>query len=319
MADDDDIGKSLGLVPNSSISSQTANYKIIKLLGEGGFGAVFLVSSSLTYNVRYALKVEKKTTRRKDPKLQMEVSILESLKKEKCQNFTEIIDKGKTSTYYFVVMELVGKSIADIRDKLGKVFSLGCGIRTMMQCADAINAFHGLGYLHRDLKPGNFCIGIEDKRRTIYLLDFGMARKFLNDKGEIKRPRKQVNFKGTLKFAPIRLHQGQEYSRKDDAESWYYMLQDLVNRRGLPWKKLSDMNSIRVSKEESRKPENISRLIGDFSCKNEFETILSYIDKLDYVHSVDFVYINKIMDEAAKIAKNSPDDPYDWEYLPEEW
>uniref|UniRef100_A0A0K0ERU7 non-specific serine/threonine protein kinase n=1 Tax=Strongyloides stercoralis TaxID=6248 RepID=A0A0K0ERU7_STRER len=318
--EEDDISKQLGLSPSSIISSQTSNYKIIKLLGEGGFGAVFLVTSSATNNTKYALKVEKKTTKRKDPKLQMEVSILESLKKsEKSQHFTEIIDKGKTSTYYFVVMELVGKSLADIRDKLGKVYSLGCGIRTMMQCADAIGAFHALGYIHRDLKPGNFCIGTGEKRRNIYLLDFGMARKFLNDKGEIKRPRRQVNFKGTLKFAPIRLHQGNEYSRKDDAESWFYMLQDLVNKKGLPWRKISDMNLIRVSKEDSRKPENIHRLIGDFPCKAEFEKILTYIDKLEYVHNVDFAYINGIMEEAAKTIQNGPDDPYDWESLPEEW
>uniref|UniRef100_A0A0N4Z9R4 non-specific serine/threonine protein kinase n=1 Tax=Parastrongyloides trichosuri TaxID=131310 RepID=A0A0N4Z9R4_PARTI len=315
--EEDEIGKSLGLGVNSIITSQNGNYSILKLLGEGGFGAVYKVNcTNPPSDVHYALKVEKKCAKRKDPKLQMEVSILEGLKKSnRSQHFTEIYDKGKTPTYYFVVMELVGKSLADIRDDLKRCYSIGCGIRIMIQCAEAINDFHSLGYIHRDLKPGNFCIGIKDKYRNVYLLDFGMARKFLNDKGEIKRPRKQVNFKGTLKFAPIRLHQGREYSRKDDYESWYYMLQDLVNKKGLPWKKLSDIHAIRASKEESRKPENIDRLLGDFPCKESFRQILLYIDKLDYVHAIDFNFILTMMNEAAATVNSKPDDEYDWDVL----
>uniref|UniRef100_A0A0N4Z6P0 non-specific serine/threonine protein kinase n=1 Tax=Parastrongyloides trichosuri TaxID=131310 RepID=A0A0N4Z6P0_PARTI len=311
------IGKSLGLGIHSIITSQKSSYTITRLLGEGGFGAVYEVScSNSTSDLHYALKVEQKTIKRKDPKLQMEVSILEGLKNSnRCQHFTEIYDKGKTHTYFFVVMELVGKSLADIKDELKRVFSIGCGIRVMMQCGEAINDFHSMGYIHRDLKPGNFCIGIKDKVRNIYLLDFGMARKFLNDKGELKRPRRTVNFKGTLKFAPIRLHQGREYSRKDDFESWFYMLEDLINKRGLPWKKLTDLTDIRIAKEDSRKPSHIDRLLGDFPCKEYFRLILEYIDKLDYVHSVDFQYIMELMNEAANIVNSKPEDEYDWEIL----
>lgn len=64
---------------------------------------------------------------------------------------------------------------------------------------------HNIGYLHRDVKPGNFCIGRAElnELRKVYVLVFGMARKFVHDDGTIKNPRAVAGFRGTVKYAPV--------------------------------------------------------------------------------------------------------------------
>ncbi|EYC01898.1 hypothetical protein Y032_0103g3525 [Ancylostoma ceylanicum] len=68
---------------------------------------------------------------------------------------------------------------------------MGAGI----QCLEACEDLHKYGFIHRDLKPANYACGLGDKKRVIYILDFGIARKILNVKGELKTPRQSVRFK----------------------------------------------------------------------------------------------------------------------------
>jgi serine/threonine protein kinase len=71
----------------------------------------------------------------------------------------------------------------------------------------------------RDVKPANFACGLDNKKRVIYLLDFGIARRILNDDHELKAPREKVGFKGTVRFASLSCHRGVELGPKDDCES----------------------------------------------------------------------------------------------------
>lgn len=73
-------------------------------------------------------------------------------------------------------------------------------------------------YLHRDVKPGNYTIGRADMNelRRIYVLDFGMARKFVHDDGTMKKPRSAAGFRGTVRYAALSCHMQREMCRKDD-------------------------------------------------------------------------------------------------------
>lgn len=66
------------------------------------------------------------------------------------------------------------------------------------------------------MKPGNYTVGRWELRelRKVYVLDFGMARKFTNDQGGIRRPRAAAGFRGTVRYAPISCHLRREFSRK---------------------------------------------------------------------------------------------------------
>lgn len=61
--------------------------------------------------------------------------------------------------------------------------SMGTAIGMALQSLEALEDLHGIGYLHRDVKPGNYTIGRTElnELRKVYILDFGMCRKFTNE------------------------------------------------------------------------------------------------------------------------------------------
>ena len=65
------------------------------------------------------------------------------------------------------------------QQSLSVACSLSCGI----QALEALEDLHNIGYLHRDVKPGNYTIGRAElnELRKVYILDFGMARKFTDN------------------------------------------------------------------------------------------------------------------------------------------
>ncbi|CAC35855.1 Protein kinase domain-containing protein [Caenorhabditis elegans] len=263
--------------PGVEISSGKANYVVSRLLGEGGFGAVYLVKDTKT-NKTFAMKVEQKMEKRKHSKLKMEIAILKLVGAGK--HFTQIVDRGKKDKegYFFLVMELVGKSLGDLKnERAERVFSFGTGLGVASQCLEAVEDLHRTGFIHRDLKPQNYACGLDEKRHNIYILDFGIARKYLNTKNELKTPREAVGFKGTVRFAPLACHRFTELGPRDDCESWFYLLLDLILPRGLPWRKMNEKGEVLKEKEECRK-EKRDKLFYGIKHASELNKILDYID-----------------------------------------
>uniref|UniRef100_A0A1I7V4D7 Protein kinase domain-containing protein n=1 Tax=Caenorhabditis tropicalis TaxID=1561998 RepID=A0A1I7V4D7_9PELO len=285
--------------PGHEITSKKATYVVEKLLGEGGFGAVYKVKESKTGKL-YALKVEKKSET-KPSKLKMEIAILKLVSGErKTSHFTEIVDRGKKDKegYFFLVMELAGASLADLKKKRGKMsgaFSPPTALSASLQCLEACEDLHKYGYIHRDLKPANYACGADKKSHTIYILDFGISRKILNDRNELKTPRVTVRFKGTIKFASMACHKGIELGWKDDCESWFYLLLDLILPNGLQWRGNQDKGTVCKAKEEVRsKPKDAYQ---GLKCWNILDKIITYIDQLQYQDHVDYHYIYRHLTE----------------------
>ncbi|EYC30169.1 hypothetical protein Y032_0005g2492 [Ancylostoma ceylanicum] len=223
------------------------DWTITKKIGEGGFGAVYLCKNK--EGELNALKVEAEN----DPLglLKMEVYVLMELKKTKFQarHFLGLKDRGHVpGKFNYVVMTLVGKSLQELRNEAPmKKFSMGTAISVGRQCLEALEDLHNVGILHRDIKPGNYTIGRKEMNelRKIYMLDFGMARKFIKEDGTLRNPRARAGFRGTVKYAPLACHVHREQCRKDDIESWMYMLVEITCGR-LPWRNLTNWDELSV-------------------------------------------------------------------------
>uniref|UniRef100_A0A915AQ48 Protein kinase domain-containing protein n=1 Tax=Parascaris univalens TaxID=6257 RepID=A0A915AQ48_PARUN len=90
---------------------------------------------------------------------------------------------SKKPDYVFVVMPLLGKDLHKLQhEQITRRFSLSTSIFVAMQTLAAIEELHTCGFISRDIKPSNFAIGrYEDRQhRTIFLLDFGLAKRYLD-------------------------------------------------------------------------------------------------------------------------------------------
>lgn len=57
------------------------------------------------------------------------------------------------------------------------------------------------------MKPSNICIGLQSNERTIYIVDFGMARKYRFDDGMVRKERYYAGFRGTMRYVSVTVHE----------------------------------------------------------------------------------------------------------------
>jgi tau tubulin kinase len=70
----------------------------------------------------------------------------------------------------------------------------------------AIQRVHDAGYIHRDVKPSNFVLGPGKGYNQVYLIDFGLGKKHLNEDGTPVEERKNMSFRGTVAYASLNAH-----------------------------------------------------------------------------------------------------------------
>ncbi|CAD6193964.1 unnamed protein product [Caenorhabditis auriculariae] len=303
-----DLGRISETQENFSLQEgeTVSKYRIEGLLGCGSYGKVYKVSDAA--NTFYALKTELRNTKVKG--LKMEVVVLRDVRNLESDRFCELITCGRTKKFNYLVMSLVGKTIDDLRvnnTKSNRKLTLGCGISVGMQCLEAVHSLHNALYINRDIKPANFCLSLQDHRR-ILMIDFGMCRKFVDSDGNLRQPRWSVGFRGTLRYAALSTHYGKENCRKDDIESWLYVLiESLVGR--LPWSDSDGLTFVSFQKQTAR----TSGLRELFSgVPKELIHALFYIDSLQFYDEPDYSILRGLLREALT-QNNLEEHPYDWE------
>ncbi|CAJ0606158.1 unnamed protein product [Cylicocyclus nassatus] len=302
--------------PGQTVASDSYTWKIIKLLGSGGFGDVYkVVKENDDDKKEYAMKTEMTEGDKLMLRLKIEVQVFtlcnEVKNPKKCSHFLAFVDRGKTRKFKFLVMGLVGKSLEDIRRNiLYKNYSKPTAMNASLQTLQSVWDLHDIGYLHRDIKPQNFAIGLGREESIIYMLDFGIARKYrIGDTKQVKVARLSVKFLGTIRFASRACHLGVEQGRKDDLETWLYMVFDLFDDECLPWKRAANKNQVITMKDEffKQKYPKMYKIV-----PVEVGRIVKYIDGLAYSDEPDYLYIENILRAIAKERKIDINRQLDW-------
>ncbi|KAL3090425.1 hypothetical protein niasHT_028382 [Heterodera trifolii] len=306
---------------------RVGRWTITKKLGAGAFGAVYLCVND--EGVQAALKTEPVNT--PHPLLVMEAHVmtkLDTLRDGDGKHFCRCLDlgrdeqrdqqSGQMKKFNYIVMSLVGRGLDGVVKEAGGRLSLGSAVGVSIQMLAALRGLHTVGYLHRDIKPGNSTIGRPESNeiRLLYLIDFGMARKYTKDDGSQHRPRAATNFRGSPRYAAISAHLGREYSRKDDIESWFYCMIELF-KGALPWSNVGEMKAIGDAKvkRQKKQPEAVRRqAIADLlsGCPSEFGQVLKYIDDMKYTDKPDYDWIISTLRSSLSNA-GVQEFPYDWE------
>jgi Serine/threonine protein kinase len=124
-----------------------------------------------------------------------------------------------------MVMEMLGVSLEQAFQKASRKFSVKTSIMIADQLFQRIEMVHNQNYIHRDIKPDNFLFGIGKKTNVLYIIDFGLSKKYRDSttKQHIKFSDKR-SLTGTARYASINSHIGNEQSRRDDIESIVYVV-----------------------------------------------------------------------------------------------
>ncbi|CAJ1340053.1 unnamed protein product [Effrenium voratum] len=174
---------------------------------------------------------------------------------------------------------------------------------------------HAKNFIHRDIKPDNFLIGLGKKANQVHIIDFGLAKKYRDPKTQQHIPyRENKALTGTARYASVNTHLGIEQSRRDDLEAVGYVLM-YFNRGSLPWQGLK-ANSKKEKYEkimEKKMSTPIEVLCKHFPC--EFATYLNYCRSLRFEDRPDYAYLRRLLKDLFFREGYQYDFVFDWTIL----
>lgn len=256
---------SAAIAPGDSLG----HYKLLKRLGEGQFGQVWLVEDTSggpgKAARQYAMKME--PTSILTPLLKYERNALAELEEYKVFGFPGIRDFFTSGGYTCMVMTALGISLDEVRRVLHthrKLMSQKTLLQLTQQCIMRCRDLHKAGYIHRDIKPANIVMGRGSRAGLVYFVDFGLVRLWRDQRTHEPLPvTGTVKFKGTVLYASLRHHELQPCTRRDDIESLCYTLMHLYCK-DLPWQVTVDEMKASVKAAKQKAIDHKRALIEDY-------------------------------------------------------
>jgi serine/threonine protein kinase len=261
-------------------------YKLMKRIGSGAFGLIF---SAKNVNTDETVAVKLEPTSQTDT-LTHEAAVLQHL-----SNIPGI----PTLRYYgipdhnrYMVIDLYDKTLQTVSYEYKKAVPVALVRAYALQMMQILSAVHEKGFVHRDIKPENFMIKCDGD--TLYLIDFGLARTYIDSETKMHRANRiraanadgKISVTGTSRYISPNVHEGNEPSRRDDLISAMYVISYLL-KGSLPWK-TSGSNDSEALVEMKKKilPEELF-----LGLPNSYVEIFKYLSALPYDQKPDYAFI----------------------------
>lgn len=285
-------------------------FRLIKLLGSGSYGAVYL-GKNLVNNELVAVKLEHKST--KAPQLPLEYRFIKMI--GMVEGFPRIIKIDECGgTYHAMVMELLGPSLEEVFNVCERKLSLKSVLYITLQLLNRFQTLHSKNIIYRDVKPENFLLGRSgsDKENIVHIIDYGLAKEYINpDSGTHIAFRGQKGAIGTARYMSVNTHMGREQSRRDDLEALGYVIIYFM-RGSLPWQGLPATDH----KERMKKIGDMKRKLSLEEicdrCPDEFISYLRYVKHLDFYEAPDYDYLRKLFLDLFIQNRFVDDGAFDW-------
>uniref|UniRef100_H0XN06 non-specific serine/threonine protein kinase n=1 Tax=Otolemur garnettii TaxID=30611 RepID=H0XN06_OTOGA len=313
-------------------------YKLVRKIGSGSFGDIYLAINIIS-GEEVAVKLESQKVR--CPLLLYESKLYKVL--QGGVGIPHIRWYGQEKEYNILVMDLLGPSLEDLFNYCSRRFTMKTILLLADQMISRIEYVHSKNFIHRDIKPDNFLMGIRHqcskclestvgKRKRsmtvstsqdpsisglnqLFLIDFGLAKKYRDNRtGQHIPYREDKNLTGTARYASINAHLGIEQSRRDDVESLGYVLM-YFNRTSLPWQGLKAVT--KKQQYEKISELKMSTPVEDL-CKGfpeEFSMYLNYCRGLRFEETPDYMYLRQLFRILFKTLNLQYDFVFDWTIL----
>ncbi|XP_034898101.1 uncharacterized protein [Populus alba] len=285
-------------------------FKLGRKIGGGSFGEIFL-GIDVQNGEEVGIKLE--PVRSKHPQLHYESKIYMLL--QGGMGIPQLKWFGVDGEYNIMVIDLLGPSLEDLFNYCNRKLSLKTVLMLADQLINRVEYMHSRGFLHRDIKPDNFLMGLGRKANQVYIIDYGLAKKYRDSQTHKHIPyRENKNLTGTARYASVNTHLGVEQSRRDDLESLGYVLMYFL-RGSLPWQGLKagtkKQKYDKISEKKTLTPIEVL-------CKSypsEFISYFHYCRSLRFEDKPDYSYLKRLFRDLFLREGYQFDYIYDWTIL----
>ncbi|CAH8610020.1 unnamed protein product [Schistosoma bovis] len=285
-------------------------YRLGRKIGSGSFGEIYL-GTDITNDEEVAIKLE--CVKAKHPQLQIEAKIYKLMQGGvgiPCLKWS-----GTEGDYNVLVIQLLGPSLEDLFNFCGRRFKLKTVLLLADQTITRVEYIQNKNFIHRDIKPDNFLMGLGKRGNLVYLIDFGLAKKYRDSRTRQHIPyRENKNLTGTARYASINTHLGIEQARRDDMESLGYVLMYFL-RGSLPWQGLKAgtkrQKYERISEKKMQTPVEVL-------CEGypvEMAVYLNYCRGMRFDNQPDYSYLRNLFRGLFQREGFTYDFIFDWNLL----
>ncbi|CUG86775.1 casein kinase, putative [Bodo saltans] len=280
-------------------------------LGGGSFGDIY-GGLDTWRNKDVAIKLEQ--VRCRFPQLQYESRVYRLIHQNTLHvvGIPEMHWFGVEGDFNVMVIDLCGPSLEDLFNYCHRKFSMKTVTMLADQMMHRMEFLHSKQLIHRDIKPENFVMGLADKGHHVYLIDFGLSKRYWDARTQQHIPYKEGKpLTGTARYCSINTHLGIEQSRRDDMEAIGHLL-IYLHKGHLPWQ------GIRVP-DPSQKTVRIGEKkisIGlEYLCRDEPPQMLKYMKycrSLKFEETPDYEWCRSLFREIFDKENASRDWIFDW-------
>jgi len=291
------------------IVGRSVKTRVLRKINEGAFGEIHL-GELVEDGRQVAVKLEVQNTAH--PQLLSEGNIYRHL--QGGPGIPEVYWFGLHEPMYNVmVIDLLGPSLQDLFVYCGHKFTVKTTVLLVDQMLSIIEFFHKKQYLHRDVKPDNFLMGVGNKANQVLVIDLGLTKKIQRQRFSVGQIGCQLvhPMVGTVRYAGIHAHLGHEEGPRDDLESlayvWAYFL-----RGSLPWQGLQARSRdekfarIRDMKKLTKAADLFEGL------PREFERYLDYVRGMRRDELPNYQRVRDVFRKLAAQSNITYDAEFDW-------
>lgn len=280
-------------------------YRLVNKLGSGSFGDVY---SAIRVRTKAEFAVKLENIKSRHVQLQYEHSVYKRLQGGSGIPCVHMF--GQEKNFNFLVLDLMGKTVEECFNMCERKFSMKTVLFLAEQMLARIEYIHSRGFIHRDIKPDNFVMGNKLMSNKVFIIDFGLAKRYRDRNGHIPY-REGKSLTGTARYASITAHIGGEQSRRDDLESLGYVLIYLCSGC-LPWQGLPAKDKkekyARISQKKQSTP--IEKLCHGLPA--EFVAYIKYCRSLKFDETPDYTYLRNLFQNLRRTICNGEEVIYDW-------